>query len=430
MPSRPVAPRSLRLSLPCGARAELDLVAARDVPAGRSRSSLDRALHVLRAPGVLSLHHDAAATSVDALPLADFHVLRVALVQGGAIDEPDVVSPCDNCGAELTVAPAREVELGPFRDGELDDPELDAPFLFGDEHVVPAFRVGRGVARSVRLAPRTVGDAATLLRRDLRAPIELTPALVAALGVVAVGRERRASAIARALAAAPDATWDAVCDLWDDAHGHPRLIAAARCVACGARNDVPAPAERELSSPAGPGAAPRRGREARVFPEPDRFAALVRAQADAIFARRRVRGVDLIVDEGVPAVDDGGEPLLGCYTPPHTDDLDIPRPPEIRLFLRTFRAEVEADAAFDLEGEVRETIDHELEHHLNFLAGDDPLDDEERDAIVDERRRVVGRRESTRRGLRALGADLYGFLRVGWPLLLAGAIATWLGTCR
>ncbi len=423
--------RSSRLTLPSGATAELDLASASDasqaIPA--AASSLERSARVLATDGVVVLRRDGAAVTLDDLPLADLHVLRVALAQGGAVPEPEITLDCENCDQPLRVVPAMRVELGPFRDDELDDPELDAPFPWGEEHPIPPVRVGRALARTIRLAPRTVGDARMLLRRDPSTPFDVTPALVTALGVVAIGHERRASAIARTLAAAPAATWDAVCDLWDEAHGHPRLIASARCEGCGARNDVPAPAERELSVPGGPSASRRRG-AAPAFPDADAFARLVRTHADAVFERRRVRGVDLIVDEGVPAVDDGGEPLLGCYTPPHTDDLLIERPPEIRLFMRTFRAEVGTDPAFDLAAEVRETIDHELEHHLNFLIGDDPLDDEERDAIADERRRLVGRRESTRRGFRALGADLQGFLRVGWPLLALGAFATWVATCR
>lgn len=421
--------RTLRLALPSGATAALDVARAR-AAAGEGAAGIAGALRILGAEGVLRATSASAPTTLDDLPLADLHVLRVALVQEGILDEPSIDIACDNCGGPIAVAPAREVELAPFRDGELDDPSLDAPFAFDVDHAIPAVRLARGVARTVRLAPRTVSEARALHRRDPATPLALTPALVAALGIVSLGRERRASAIAAALAAAPDAAWDAVCDRWDEAHGHPRLVASVRCPGCGARNDVPAPAERELGVPTGAAEPPRRRGGPVAFPDVDTFTARVREHADVVFARKRMRGVDLVVDDDVPAVDDGGEPLLGCYTPPHTDDLHIERPPEIRLFYRTFRAEMEADPAFPLDAEIRETIEHELEHHENFLRGEDPLDDEERDAIADERRRVVGRRESARRGVRAMVADLRGFLRVAWPLLAVGAVATWLDQCR
>lgn len=419
----------MRLSLPSGTLATLvearAIAAASEVP---SSSGLMGHLAMLRVPGVLTLRRGEGEVDLDDLPLAELHVLRVALVQLGAVDEPPLRLPCFNCEEEVSVAPSAEVELAPFRDGELDDPELDEPFDFASAHPLPPVRVGRALARSVRLSPRTVGEAGALLRRDPEAPLDLTPAVVSAMGVTALGKERRASALAKALAGASPEAWDALCERWERAHGHARLVAAARCPSCGARNDVPAPAQRELSGPPGEGV--RRASSA-SFPDGDALERLVRRHADELYARRRIRNVDLIVDEGVPEVDDGGEPLLGCYTPPHVDpELGIDRPPEIRLFARSFRAEVELDPTFDLEGEIRETIDHELEHHENFLRGEDPLDDEERAAIAQDRRRLVGRRESVRRGLRAVADDAVGFLRVGWPLLLLGAFATWWSSCR
>src|SRR5690606_4291080 len=101
--------------------------------------------------------------------------------------------------------------------------------------------------------------------------------------------------------------WDAICDLWDEAHGHPRLVASVRCAACGARTDVPAPAERPLAGIAGGPVGRPRGRASASFPDADAFAARVREHADRLLARRRLRGIDLVVDDGVAAVDDGGE---------------------------------------------------------------------------------------------------------------------------
>jgi hypothetical protein len=89
------------------------------------------------------------------------------------------------------------------------------------------------------------------------------------------------------------------------------------------------------------------------------------------------------------------------------------------------------DGAYDWEAELRETIEHELEHHLSYLAGDDPVDEAERQDIADEAERIVGRREIARQGVRALGADFAGFLRKTWPIwivLAAGvALATLVG---
>lgn len=418
----------MRLHLPSGATCRLDLERARAAARQVEDGGIACGVAILGAEGVLDARRSGARRSILELPLADLHLLRVALVQAGVIDEAAIEIACENCDASLRASPSAKVELGPFRDGELDDPELDAPFAFDEAHEIPSIRVGRRRVHTLRLVPRTVGEARALWSRDPSRPLTMVPSIVTAMGVQALGDERRASALARALARADDDAWDAICALWEDANGHPRLYATVRCDACGANKPIAAPALRELgTAELAPG--DQRSRADDGW-DGARFEALVRRHADAIYRRMRVRNVDLVVDEGVPAVDDGGEPLLGCYTPPHADpDLGIERPPEVRLFARSFRAEARADPAFDVDDEVRETIEHELEHHLHFLSGDDPMDDEERAAIARERTRQVGRRESARRGVRALGADLVGFLRVGWPLLLIALGATWLARC-
>lgn len=418
----------MRLHLPSGTIAELDVERARAVVGGAGSPSIRRDVAILSTEGVLRTRRARDTMAIEALPLGDLHVLRVALAKEGVIDEPEVELPCHNCDAAVRLAPALGVELGPFVDDELDDPELDAPFRFEDEHAIPPVRVGRRRVRTLRLAPRTVGEARALWSRDVSQPLSIVPAIVVAMGIQALGEERRTSALAQALAGADDDAWDAICAIWEEANGHARLFATVRCPACGANNAFAAPAVRELGSTGGE-IAPRRS-AADASWDADAFERLVRRHAEVAYRRMRVRNIDLVVDEGVPAVDDGGEPLLGCYTPPHVDpDLAIERPPEVRLFARSFRAEVLADPKFDLDGEVRETIEHELEHHLAFLAGDDPMDDEEREAIVVEQRRQVGRKESARRGARAVGSDFVGFLRVGWPLLAIGALAALWSRC-
>ena len=68
------------------------------------------------------------------------------------------------------------------------------------------------------------------------------------------------------------------------------------------------------------------------------------------------------------------------------------------------------EGPYDWEDELAETIEHELEHHVSFLRGDDPMDDEERAEIRDEAVRIVGRGEATRRDARGLRRELDGLL--------------------
>ncbi|MCC6556210.1 MAG: hypothetical protein IT372_24885, partial [Polyangiaceae bacterium] len=286
-----------------------------------------------------------------------------------------------------------------------------------------------------RLAPRTAAEALPLLRIAAAgegggAPeLRLTPALVTAMGVSALGSERRATVIADALAAAPRPAWAAIVDLYHEARYPARLVAVHRCAGCGARNDLDVPLESELERE--PRRAPAGGaRGAGAFPDLDAFEAKVRAAAARAYEARGVRNVDLFIDAGVPACDDGGEPLLGCYTPGGDGgDLGIAHAPEIRVFYRTFQAEHRDDPAFDVDAEIEETIDHELTHHLHHLAGSDPLDDEERDEIERERVRLVGQAEAARRARRGALAEAAGFLRATWPAWLLAAAASALAWC-
>jgi hypothetical protein len=139
-------------------------------------------------------------------------------------------------------------------------------------------------------------------------------------------------------------------------------------------------------------------------------------------------GLEIRVDEGVPPCDDGGEPLLGAYTPSPEADGDVQRaatsPFVIELFYRTFRGMYD-DAPYDVDAEIRETLEHELEHHAGFLAGEDPLDDAEREEIERDRVRTYGPRADARgasglaRGAGLLAVDFARFLRATWPLWIA-----------
>jgi hypothetical protein len=134
--------------------------------------------------------------------------------------------------------------------------------------------------------------------------------------------------------------------------------------------------------------------------------------------------VELVVEGGTPAVDDGGEPLLGSYVPPHPGDAGMPsRSPVVTVYYRTFAAMWNEDGAYDWDDELVETIEHELEHHVSFMRGDDPTDDEERAVIRDEAVRIVGRREAGRRAIEGFGASWLDFFRRTWPLWLLALAA-------
>lgn len=444
-----------RVHLPSGRVVAVSWDAARaaTVDAASTPTTIRAALALLRVPGVVTFCepgstsaaevepgsasrpvNDGTPLALDDLPLGDGHVLVALLLHEGIGREEEAEFSCDNCEAPFRAAPSRLFEPAPFYDGELADPEIDAPFDFTRDHSVPAIPLPATTrrARTVRFAPRTIGEAAGLLRATERRRLDLTPAVVTAMGVVALGDQRRASTLAAALTEASEASWDAVVSLWLDAHYPQRLMAVHRCASCGARNDLDVPLLRELDRGAGAeGGAVRRRAGAGAFPDLDEFERRVREAAERVYASRRVRNVDLFVDAGVPLCDEGGEPLLGCYTPPGTDgDLGVPQAPEVRIFYRSFAAEHERDPEFDVDAEIEETLDHEITHHLHHLAGDDPLDDEERAEIDRERARIVGHREAQRRALRSTLADLRGFVRTTWPIWVLALVASALAWCR
>ncbi len=445
--------------LPSGRRVRLS-----DVAAVRARAALAKehdgpfaeALGVLSGEGVLA---DAGGAPLDVytLPVRDVHVLRALVTRAGHAREEVAEFSCENCGEPFKVAPSTLLEPAPFVDGELSDPELDAPFPFGEPLSIPKILLPPGrvpprraasrlpsaprrpasarSAETVTFAERTAEDARALFRladalisgraRSLR----ITPAVVLGMGVVALGEERRTSVLADALMDASSAAWARVLEHWHDAAYPRRLFAVHRCAECGARNDLDVPLARELEreSVSFPRARSAAARE--PFPDLDAFEALVKVHAEQIYEARGVRNIDLFVDADVPHCDEGGEPLLGSYLPGGVDeDTGVPRAPEIRLYYRTFKGEVLADPDFDVEGEIHETIDHELTHHLNHLSGADPLDDEEHAAIDDEEARRVGSKELLRRTRRAAATDATAFLRTTWPLWLAiliAALITW-----
>ncbi len=363
------------------------------------------------------------------LPLRDFHVLRGVATRLGWLAEQPVDIACRNCSRTLTVSPCASLELGPFLHGELHDPELDATLPLSEGHSIPEVRIDPStVAREVRLRDVTVAEAAPLHRALRRRRLAISERVVRGMGLESIGPERDPRRLAHALAQCSELAWNAVGDLFLQAHYVPRLCAVALCPSCGARNDVDAPYEREFEpatrgDPAHSKAADIAESNETTFPDFERFD----GRAAALFDRSAgvaAAEVRLVVDSGVPACDDGGEPLLGSYVPPGGDPTAPIGSAEIAIYYRTFRAIWEEDGPYDWEGELRETIEHELEHHVGWRIGHDPMDDAERDEIARERVRVVGRTQAFQGSLAALGADVRDFLGRTWPIWLIVAVAT------
>lgn len=125
------------------------------------------------------------------------------------------------------MCPSHALEIAPFIDGELDDPDLDAPFDFSDSLPIASISMGSAdrEATSIKLSPRTVGEARPLLEAIDREELKLTSKVVTAMGITSLGDERSPLRIARALQRASDETWASVIDHFDAAHYSARLRA-------------------------------------------------------------------------------------------------------------------------------------------------------------------------------------------------------------
>lgn len=380
-----------------------------------SLGPIGRAFAVLRAEGAI-LAEGGASVTFDELSLRDAHLLRALVLRARIVVESPRTIRCTNCGEPITLTPSEAFEPGPFVDDELGDPELDAPFDFEKRWEIPRIFTDDGAARRIKLSPRTVEQAELLASAS--GPLDLRRAVVTALGVRELGRSRAAGSIAAGLERADDEAWTAIASVWERAHYSPRMIAEVVC-ACGARNEHPVPADRELDAVAPLAASGPAGEELAGFPDEETFARWVREAKKRVFAARQVRNIPVVVDIGVPACDDGGVPMLGCYTPASADvgEIGVSLAPEIRLFYRSFREEKRIEPELDVRAEIEETIDHETVHHLHFLSGDDPLDDEERLVIAKEREQVVGKKELARRAAKGAFSDFIGFLRLAFPLI-------------
>jgi hypothetical protein len=397
-----------RLHLPSGARVE---PGAQVAPAEVGRGLFAEDIAAFRGRLFAA---NGQAIGIEDLSLADFHTLRALLRRLGHIAERETVVDCDNCDRRFDVRACDTLELGPYRDGELDDDELDATFDFSARHEVP----GLG---AVRLAPLTVARARPLHEALARPRWRMTSRSVTAMGIVELAGESDARRIARRLSSATEEEFDALCELFERAHYPARLVTPHPCPECGVVVWVAVPLWREFSSELPPDA--ERPRATGDFMSVDDFERLVRDEAESAYAELRVAQVDLVVVEGPAEHDDAGEPLLGCYEPADPDALP-PRPHEIRIFYRTFANVWADDGPYDVRSELRDTLLHELEHHLAHLAGSDAVDEDEHAEIDRDVARRVGRKEVLSRALRGTVGDFAEFVRRTWLLWLAVLIAT------
>ena len=374
--------------------------------------------------GALAVYEDGVAVPAASLSLAEFHGLRALSTRLGWLDEEPIEIACRNCEAPIEARPCRSLQLGPFVDAELIDPEIDVTLDLADAHPIQPIRLPTGGrAETLRLGPLTLGQALPLHRALAKPALRVTPAIVRAMGIRALGDERDPAAIARALARCTDAQFGAVTDLFLAAHYPLRLAAPIVCPSCGSRNDVDAPYDREFEPSGALEEAPSRGEADDAFPSLDAFDAFAREVAEPLLARAPGPEIALVIDGDVPACDDGGEPLMGSYTPGHEGDAHSPtRSPELTLYYRTFAAMWREDGPSDWEGEVRDTIEHELEHHVYALEGHDPKDEEERDEIAREAERVVGKKALVRAGASAFAADMRDFWKRTWIFWIVGLI--------
>jgi hypothetical protein len=366
--------------------------------------------------GDVEVRDASGAVAVGEMALGDFHALRAIATRLGWIEEETIDFACRNCGEKMAVAPCSRLELGPFEDRELDDPGLDRTIDLAVAHPIPDVKLlGGETAREVRFEAVTVSRAAPLHRARR---LVVTAKIVRAMGIASLGPEKNPARIAHALARSSEEAWCTITDLFLDAHYPPRLMAIAVCPACGARNDVDAPYDREFLPWRGATAVSNKRDEsnAESFPTFDAFDARARAIAQEILGPDAHREVALVVDGGVPAVDDGGEPLLGGYVP-HAGA------PEITVYYQTFRAVWDEEGPYAWEDEVYETIEHEFEHHTSHGRGYDAMDDEERLEIRDEAARVRGRKALAREALGGLRGDFIGFLRRTWIVWLIILVA-------
>ena len=332
------------LTLPSGARVTLRRTSSGEALAVRPDEGAPLFSEVL---GLfdhdVSISKGKTKLDVRDLPLADFHVVRAFLTKAGLVHEDEVEIDCHNCGELIVVHPCEGLETGPWEDGELGDPELDRTSELGVPLETPPIRLGRvRQATTITLAPRTVREAMPFWAALARDPLEIDDDVVRAIGIDALGPLRDPRRIARAIEADDAAAWGAIADVFLAAHYPLRLACDVFCRKCKARNTLDAPMERELEPTLHDearhgGSGSGEAHEYDALPPLEEFVELAHAIADPLIAEIPGEKVELIVESGTPAVDDGGEPLLGCYVPPPPPGAPVPtQPPTVTIYYRTF----------------------------------------------------------------------------------------------
>lgn len=354
--------------------------------------------------------------SVDALYAADFHLLRDLAERFGIVaPEPHPALTCRNCHTPLDVDPVG----------------MDPETLLADGVSTAAppetwARAVDGVSGAVIEAVR-VREARALWRALVDPPARFGADLVHGLGVRALHLEGGGTEVDTEAIAARMNESAALLDVLTAAYEHvqypPRMRFGLGCPECGAVHDVPTPSIREDDPPLAAlevlfGAIEGEG----AMPDIEAFTEAVERLTTRVFEARGVANIDVIVDEGVPPVDDSGEPLMGSYQPVHErhgetfTDVRF----EIALYYRTF-VSMFVEAPYDVEAEIHETLDHEVEHHLHHLSGHDPLDAEERAEARADLERTFGKDAVRRANRDALWRELRQMGRVFfWGLLLVG----------
>ncbi len=408
-----------------------DTIEVRFVPAGRAIADdvVDGTeLFAGRLLNAIAAGRVGLDRPVDELFVSDFHLVRDLAERFGVIEpQPHPALTCRNCRHALDVDPVGA------------DPEslLAEPPVF--EH--PPTRWARAVegVRGAFLDPVKVGAARALWRALVMPTPVLDAAVVRGLGVVELtlddGRTLDTpESIAERMNGSGDALLDVITAAYDLLSYPSRMRFGLVCPECGAVHDVPTPSIREDDPPPEAfevlfGAIEGEG----VMLDAEAFADAVERLSVEVFAERGVANLDVVVDEGVPPVDDSGEPLMGSYQPLYERSgetfTDVRF--EIALYYQTF-VSMFADAPYDVEAEIRETLDHEVEHHLHHLSGHDPLDAEERAEARAELERTFGKdavrraeREALRRELGQMGRVFFWgllVLAIGLGLLVAAGV--------
>ena len=415
------------LHLPSGRLVELE-AAGSIAPRGRRRAApLFSEVVDLVESGDLAVREGGRPLDVLALELCDFHALRAVATRLGWLEEPPLEIDCHNCGEPLVHRPCAALELGPFLAGELDDPTLDRRLDLSVKHAIPAVHLeGDLEAREVVFVRVDLRGAQPLHRALRRRRFGVSPQVVTAMGIAALGSERDPRRIANALARCSEGSWGAIGNLFLEAHYPPRLSSVALCSKCGARSDVDAPYEREFEP--FPSTEPSNAQDlpqdlGQMFPKLAEFDACARQLFDRL-ARDQFDRLTLIIDDGVPACDDGGEPLLGSYVPPGGEPSAPVGLGEVTVYVRSFRSMWTGDGPYDWRAELESTIEHELEHHAGWRRGNDPMDAEEREEIAREHAARVGRKSARTKDIAALGSDAASFVARTWPIWLIVALWT------